>query len=183
MLHQVKIRIKTPVIGNRWSAGRRLYEFTHNGGEWEMTSQEKETWNGYVRNALASLGLHLDHRSFRWPRCIPLPTLYLHQVPKKKGGFASHEAISKNTVITFFLQIREFDGAQHLASPDAAQLYEIFKFIGAYEGISPFAPERGFGLFDVISVDVCGRSVHGDLTPTLLVGGEPDVQGQEPGTG
>jgi len=181
MLHQIKLRITTPVIGNTWSAGRQLYEFPRQKDEagWSLSTQTKELWNGYVRNAAASLQLPIDYLAFRWPNFVLLPTLYLHQVPKRKGGFAHHEAISRNTILTFFLQIRHYDGERRLDAPSQEQLYEIFKFIGQYEGISPFAPERGFGLFKLLDVDVCRRDLHGDLQPSGVSGETADLQGQD----
>ena len=177
MLCTIQIRISSPVIGNRWSAKRRCYEFPREKGEdgWTLSVRDRDLLNGCVKNAIGSLGMDLDADLFRWPKVIPLPRVYLHEVPKRNGGFTAHEAISRNTIVTFWLMLRRHEGNKQLRLPSAEQLHEIFKFIGDYEGISPFGSERGFGLFSVVNIDLDRRSVCGNQEPPGFTPKDPDV--------
>lgn len=189
MLVELKLRIKSPVVGNTWDHGRNMYIFPRDEGAWALGRQEKHTWGGLVENAVESLQEDFDPSVLRWPRHLLLPSLYLLEVmPRKipsqgKPRVARHEAIPRNTVLTIPVLFRSTDGENTLPPPDFEQLNRIFGFIGQYEGISPFGSEVGFGLFKVESISTLGRTWLdvGELSAGSPEGADVHDQGTGPG--
>jgi hypothetical protein len=186
VLYQIQLRVSSPVIGNRWSAQRKCFEFPRDkqiSDGWALAVQDRDQLNSCAANAVESLGVEVEASSLRWPKMIPLPRLYLHKVPKRSGGFTDHEAISRNTILTFYLMVRKFEGGRQLKAPNEKQIYDILKFIGDYEGISPLGSERGFGLFNLLSVALVGRSFPDDSESAELFGKDANLPEQADGGG
>lgn len=162
MLYDIKIRVKTMIVGNTWDDGRRMFIFPREDNAWCLDINQKHVWNGLLENAVSSLGLSVDTDTIRWPRTLLLPTIHLHeerQDPRRQQRPVKHEAIPRNCVLTIPLMVRETDGEQMLNCPTKEQLHGIFEFIGAYEGISPFGSQAGYGQFTVQSVSAIGRTI------------------------
>jgi len=154
MLYEIKIRLKTPAVGDTWDHNRQMFIFPRDENAWALDISTKHAWGGLIENAIESLGVGVDPETIRWPSCLLLPKLHLLTVHSKdkRQRPCNHEAIPKNVVLTFTLMLRLTDGEQELAYPTSEQLYAIFKFIGEYEGISPFGSSKGYGLFTVQSI-------------------------------
>ncbi len=162
MLYEIKLRIKTPVVGNTWDHLRRMFIFPREENAWCLDITTKHIWAGLLENAVESLGIKVDIDTIRWPRTLLLPSLHLleiHSAPEKKQRPVKHESIPRNVILTIPLMVRHTDGEQTLNYPSHEQLHAIFKFIGDYEGISPFGSSTGYGLFDVKSIHIMGRNV------------------------
>lgn len=161
MLCNLKLRIKTPIVGNTWDHKRTMFVFPREDGAWCLDIKNKHAWNGLLENAVSSLSMDVDTDTIRWPRTLLLPSIHLLEVfsaPEKKQKPVRHESIPRNVILTIPVMIRHTDGEQGLRYPSEKQLYDIFKFIGAYEGISPFGSSAGYGLFDVQGVHTVGRT-------------------------
>jgi hypothetical protein len=188
MLYEAKLKLVSRILASTWEERRRLFAFPRDDGAWSLGSRGRHMWNGLLANAVSSLGFRIDCDTIRWPRTILLPTIVLHRRNKGRGGGGRpveilHEAIDKGVVLTFQFLVRVTDGQERLHYPSDAQLNEILQFIGTYEGISPFGGENGYGLFDVKSLAVVGRSAV-DLGE--LPGGVPEtavLPGEEAGAG
>lgn len=164
MLVELKLRVKSPVVGNTWNHARQMYVFPRDENAWALDNTEKHVWMGLVENAVESLGEDFDVSVIRWPRRLLLPSLYLLEVQPRRqplhgrAKVSRHEAIPRNTILTIPIMFRHTDGDNTLPPPDFEQLNRIFTFIGEYEGISPFGSEVGFGLFKVESISAMGRA-------------------------
>lgn len=182
MLYDLKIRVKTPVVGNTWDDKRRMFIFPREDGAWCLDINLKHVWNGLLENAIESLGLPVSADTVRWPRTLLLPTIHLLEInsaPGRQQRPARHESIPRNVVLTIPLMIRHTDGEGPLAFPDIKQLHDIFTIIGAHEGISPFGGAAGYGLFSVQDVRPRGRTAIdlGELSEGLLEGADVCNQG------
>lgn len=181
MLYDVKLRIKTPVVGNSYDATRRLFAFPREDSAWALDQNTKHTWCGLMENAVESLGVDIDPDIFRWPRSLLLPSLHLLEMNGTGGRKVRHEMIPKNVILTIPIMVRMTDGETVFKQPTEKQIYEIFRFIGQYEGISPFGSAAGFGLFDIKGVYPVGRTIIdvGELPEGLQEG--VAVRGQKDG--
>ncbi len=161
MLYEIKIRLKSPVVGDTWDHKRQMFVFPREDGAWALDISTKHVWGGLLENAIESLSSPVDPEVIRWPSAILLPKMHLLTVyPKdKRQRPCNHEAIPKNVVLTFTIMIRNTDGERELPHPTEKQLHDIFRFIGAYEGISPFGSSKGYGLFAVQSIRPVGREL------------------------
>jgi hypothetical protein len=186
MLYEIKLRIKTPVVGNTWDHARRMFIFPREEGAWCLDITTKHIWLGLLENAVESLGLSVDVDSIRWPRTLMLPTLHLleiHSSPERKQRPVKHESIPRNVILTIPLMIRHTDGEKILNYPTHDKLQAIFKFIGTYEGISPFGSSTGYGLFDVKSIHTMGRTIIDACEPSQENPEGVHVHDQEHGRG
>lgn len=158
MLYNVKLRLKSPVVGNTWDDSRKLFAFPREDGAWCLDTGTRHIWIGALFNAMESLGSASDPDTVRWPRTLLLPSLHLleiHPPPGRKMRPVRHESIPRNVILTIPVMLRKTDGENILNYPREEELHEIFKFIGTYEGISPFGSSAGYGLFTVQSIAKC----------------------------
>lgn len=182
----MKFRIKTPVVGNTWDDGRKMFIFPREDNAWCLDITTKHIWGGLVENAVESLGMDVDCDTLRWPRTLLLPTLHLleiHSSPERKQRPVRHESIPRNVVLTVPVLVRRTNGETSLKYPSQEQLHAIFEFIGSYEGISPFGGSAGYGLFTVQSVHPLGRAAPylGELSEILPEGADLHDEGAPDG--
>jgi hypothetical protein len=189
MLYLAQIRLTAPLVGDTWDNNRRIFCFpraSDNSGDWALGDREKTWLMSLVENAINALYLDIDADSVRWPQAIRLPRLYLLNINNRKGGRFrehGHEAISRNTKLSFYIMTREQGADGRLRCPSQQHLYEITKFIGRFEGISPFGSDKGFGLYTVESLAPVGGGCPGDYQPAAESAQAADAVVEENGKG
>lgn len=181
MLIELKLKVKTPIVGNTYDDGRRMFIFPRLDDAWALDIGTRHTWNGLLQNAVESLQLTVDPDTVRWPRTVLLPKLYLLERYGKKGKIVRHEAVSKHAVLTLMVMLRKTDGESATSAPSLEQLYGIFSFIGTYEGISPFGSATGYGQFDVESLSPVGRDYFDFSEFSKKLSERADVHDEEDG--
>jgi hypothetical protein len=161
---EIKLKVETAIVGDTFNKARGVFEFAREGEAWGLDLNTLHTWDSLIFNAATSLQLPHAYEAIRLPSTILLPTLHLLTRNKRgKEGKGSgknlyHEMIPRGTVLTLQFMTREKGGDRHIRTPNHGELCQIFAFIGAYEGCSPFGSSAGYGRFKVKNLDALGRA-------------------------
>lgn len=184
MIYEIKIRVKTPILGSRRDH-KGIWRFDRNDGGWEV---DQKHWNGLTNNAIRNLELECDRDQIRFPDVILLPRVELYRRVWKERGknkeiIAYHECIRKGTLITLVAVTLDWKWEQRVRPPDKNELAKIFQNIGDFEGLSPFGSKFGYGRFSLESICPMGRSIAGGVESAGIAQAPSELPGKEAGTG
>jgi hypothetical protein len=160
MLFELKLKVASPWLGDI-RRGKDTHRRFQRGHTDDLLAFDLPRLQWTFTEACDALHLaHVDVKTIRMEEGFRAPTLtsyrrrYSYQQNKKQQE-DFFEAIREGTVLTMqVLVTRNLPNHQTaLKPPTQEELSQIFKFVGAMLGLSPWGGHFGYGRFDVISLE------------------------------
>lgn len=152
MLFQLKIKFRHPCLSSETEGGPDANDACYFDRDSENNVViPQEHWYGAISEVFKQRGIKHDPGSLRMNTSVCVETIRFRR-PYNRSQSRMHEAIPANVEVTF-------NGMSHLVKDTdkepftKEQLLEIFTLIGNHIGISPWGRQRGYGDFNVISID------------------------------
>lgn len=151
-LYNLKIKLTSSWLGNqRTRENVRRFRRDREG----KIAVDLSHWGWTFKQAAEALHMdNIDTDTIRPQMNIDPPKLVLYRrnyTHNNKQQFEMFEAMRENTVLNIKILVTGVD-KNSLYPPDEARLLDIFKFTGAFLGLSPWGGQYGYGRFDVESL-------------------------------
>jgi hypothetical protein len=156
MLHKVRIRLSSPLLGDKQTR-ERVRRFSTAEG---FLMLDQAHWFWACREAVTALHLdEVESETIHQPSKMLVPTIHLynHRYRSATGRQQQEmfESVNSNYVLTFYLLVTspEVGTTSTKRPPTLEELHKVLDLVGEHIGISPWGNKFGFGRFKVLEVN------------------------------
>ena len=152
MLYAARIRLTSSMLGARADRkGVRCFERNAD----KHIVLDRDVWRWAVCEAIKAMGFSafdadtiLPHLTFR------PPSMSEHIRVDGEGKRVAHESVNRGLVFTINIAtVSSPKGDKR--EPTLDELRLILVYAGKYLGLSPWGRSRGYGLFEIVSIEPC----------------------------